>query len=261
MQTSNKLYLSIIIGTAFILDACTAVESESETVRKVAESTGMVTNYDQAYQNYLTLGAQYYQSGQYELAEARLKRAIEIDAQKPEAWHGLANVYEAQQNIAAGEQVYEKLITAHPNYQVGFFDYAKFLCKFDRKNEIQKLYTRMRSKGSEFSTLAAISEGDCERQKGDTAGARKAYLQALSLESTAAGALVPMAEIALEQGDYQTAMNNIRTMHSYVSYTPETLRIGILAARGLGDSATEANFVRMMRATHKNSPQAKELGL
>ncbi|MBR1375541.1 MAG: tetratricopeptide repeat protein [Cardiobacteriaceae bacterium] len=265
MQKQQKLQLPVLISFVLFLSACSLSSGEVEetTTREVAKSTGMTTNYDKAYQNYLQLGAQYYASGNYEMAEARLMRAIEINAEKPEAWHGLANVYEAQQNIAAGEQVYEKLINAHPTYQQGYFDYAKFLCKFNRNAERKKLYETMRAKGPEFQNLAATAEGNCEKERGNSAGARAAYQQSLNLNDKSPDALLSLAQIAVEQGNYGEALSHIQTLHTYQAVTPETLKLGILAARGLNDAAAEQNFIRIMRSQKRfsTSPQAKELGL
>ncbi|MDO5089981.1 MAG: pilus assembly protein PilW, partial [Cardiobacteriaceae bacterium] len=140
-----------------------------------SERSSRGPNYDKAYDDYIALGAQYLQMGRFDLAEPKLKRAIEINSQNPEAWNVLAVLYEEKRDIASGYQVYEKLVSSHPNYTLGFMNFATFLCKFDREPERQNLYGRMRAKGGEFTTLSYIAEGNCEREKGRMSGAEGAY--------------------------------------------------------------------------------------
>lgn len=252
-----KLSVAIVLGLS--LAACTTSTVSTKTT--VGGSNGVKANYDQAYQDYLQLGAEYVRRGRYDLAEPKLKRAIEIDSRPPEAWNILAVLYEETRNIAAGEQVYQKLIASHPDYALGFMNYATFLCKFDRAAELQGLLGKMRSKGTEFTALSYIAEGDCARERNQVAAATTAYRQALNFDNHAAGALLPLADMELAQGNYQAAANYINVVHTYVGYSPESVRIGILAARGLGNAQQENDLLRVMRSSYQGSEQARTLGI
>ena len=218
-------------------------------------------NYDKAYEENLALGARYLQMGRFDLAEPKLKRAIEINSQNPEAWNVLAVLYEEKRDIAAGYQVYEKLISSHPDYSLGYMNFATFLCKFDRESERQNLYGRMRAKGGEFATLSYIAEGNCERGRGRGGNAEGAYQRALAGDPQAAGALLPLAQIAIDKQDYASALRYLKVVHTYVGYSPDSVYLGILAARATGDSRMEEDLMRVMRGNYSNSPLAKELGL
>lgn len=218
-------------------------------------------NYDKAYDDYLALGARYLQMGRFDLAEPKLKRAIEINSQNPEAWNVLAVLYEEKRDIANGYQVYEKLVSSHPDYTLGFMNFATFLCKFDREPERQNLYGRMRAKGGEFVTLSYIAEGNCEREKRRINAAESAYRQALATNSQAAGALLPLAQIAIDKQDYASALRYLKVVHTYVGYSADSAYLGILAARATGDSRLEEELIRVMRGNYNDSPLAKQLGL
>lgn len=218
-------------------------------------------NYAQAYRDYVSLGAQYLQKGRYDLAEPKLKRAIEIDSRPPEAWNVLAVLYEQTRNISEGYQVYEKLTGSHPDYALGFTNFATFLCKFDRDDELQKLLAQMRLKNNDFRALSYISEGNCMKKRNQPDVAQKAYKQALIYDAHAAGALLPLAEISLQQGDPVAALRYLKVVHTYVGYSPESVSIGIKAARRSGDSRTEEELMRVMRANYAGSTQAQALGL
>lgn len=254
----NYLKLSALIAFSLSLAACTSTVTTTKTV---GGSSGVEANYDQAYQDYVQLGAEYVRRGRYDLAEPKLKRAIEINSRPPEAWNILAVLYEEKRDIASGDQVYQKLIASHPDYILGYMNYATFLCKFDRNSELEGLLAKMRAKGSQFSALSYIASGNCLRGKNNLTAASSAYRQALSFDNHAAGALLPLAEIELGQNNYQAAENYIEVVHTYVGYSAESVRIGILAARGTGNAQKEDDLMRIMRSSYQGSEQARALGI
>lgn len=243
-----KHILSLTIGVALLISGCGTTGGSKQKVEP---------NYKKAYQDYVALGAQYLQMGRYDLAEPKLKRAIEIDSQPAEAWNVLAVLYEQKRDIASGYKVYEKLTTSHPDYALGFVNFATFLCKFNREPERQALYQKMRGKGKAFTTLAYIAEGNCERGRNNAAGAIAAYQNALRYDQYAAGALLPLADIALRQGDAAAAMQYLRVVHTYVGYSPESVTLGIEAAGALGDQRTLEDLQRVQRASNA---QAQAIG-
>lgn len=248
----KKRYIFILLS--LLLAGCASTGSG----RRHADGKA---NYAQAYRDYVSLGAQYLQKGRYDLAEPKLKRAIEIDSRPPEAWNVLAVLYEQTRNISEGYQVYEKLTGSHPDYALGFSNFATFLCKFDRNDELQKLLAQMRLKGNDFRALSYISEGNCMQKRNQLSAAEKAYKQALIYDAHAAGALLPLADISLQQGDPVAALRYLKVIHTYVGYSPESVSIGIKAARSSGDSRTEEELMRVMRANYADSAQAKALGI
>ncbi|UJF23803.1 tetratricopeptide repeat protein [Suttonella sp. R2A3] len=250
MKKPNRFIASVLV---VLLGGCSSLDTTS--------TGGIKPDYEKAYQDYLALGAQYLQMGRYDLAEPKLKRAIEINSQPAEAWNVLAVLYEEKRDIASGYQAYQKLISSHPDYTLGFVNFATFLCKFNRDPERQALYQQMRGKGAEFQTLSYIMQGNCERSRGNITGAEGAYRQALTLDSQAPGALLPLAEIALQRGNATAALNYLRIVHTYVGYSAESAYLGIQAARQVGDVRMEEDLLRVMRASYTQSPQAQQLGL
>lgn len=251
----NNHFLSGVAVVCLIVSGCVSTTQSTPNVEPVKP------DFNKAYQDYLQLGAHYVSLGRYDLAEPKLKRAIEIDSEPPEAWNVLAVLYEEKRDIAAGNQVYQKLIASHPDYPLGFMNYATFLCKFDRDADRQNLYDKMRRKGREFVPLSYIAAGDCERKRQQDAAAQAQYRQALVFDNKAAGALLPLSELAVAQHDYATALGYLKVMHTYIGYSPESVRLAILAARGTNDRVLEEEMMRIMRGNYGDTPQAKSLGI
>lgn len=244
-----------ILFFAVLLGGCSTLRS-GDQVKEPASP-----DYQKAYNDYIQLGAQYMRLGRYDLAEPKLKRAIEIDSRPPEAWNMLAVLYEQTRNISAGNQIYRKVIDSHPDYELGFMNYATFLCKFKREDERKALYAQMRNKSGDFSTLSYIAAGDCTRARNNFAGARRQYLKALEYDAYAAGALLPLADIAVNRKNYREAIKYLTVIHTYVGYSPESVYLAILAARGSGDAMLEKEMTRIMRGNYATTPQANSLGL
>lgn len=249
---------TILFSIAFLLSACAPFGNRSGSPSPTTSSTS-APNYNQAYEEYLALGAQYVQMGRYDLAEPKLKRAIEINSQNPAAWNVLAVMYEENRDIASGFQAYQKLTASHPNFQLGWVNFATFLCKFERDTERQDLYKKMRTKDRDFQALSYIAEGDCAYQRQHFDEATRAYRQALQLAPHAENALLPLADILEKQGDAQGALATVKVAHTYVGYSLPSIAIALKASRKIGDTRTEEEMTRLLRAQYSQNPEAKAL--
>ena len=262
MKTRN-IPLLAALAAAMLLSGCETLgfgkkNNDDEIIPTVTKKKA---DCGQAYKDYVELGAQSLQTGRYDLAEPKLQRAIEIDSRPPEAWNILAVLYEEKRDIASGNQIYQKLIHSHPEYLLGYTNYATFLCKFDRDSEMQALLGQMRGRNAEFKTAASIAEGNCMERRGQSGAAENAYKQAIAANPQAEGAILPLAQSALQKGDYAGALRYLRVVHTYVGYSPESVKLGIEAARKSGDTRMEEELVRVMRGNYKSTPEAKSLGI
>ena len=126
---------------------------------------------------------------------------------------------------------------------------------------MQTLLGQMRGRNAEFKAAAGIAEGNCMQRRGQSGTAENAYKQALAANPQAEGALLPLAQISLQKGDYASALRYLRVVHTYVGYSPESVKLGIEAARKSGDTRMEEELVRVMRGNYKSTPEAKALGI
>lgn len=218
-------------------------------------------DFQQAYQSYLQLGIAYMQKGRFDLAEPKLRRAIEIDSKPPEAWNALALLYEETRDIKSANTLYQKLIASHPDYSLGYMNYATFLCKFERDDERAALLRQMQGVSGMYAALAYISEGNCQMSRKNLNAAKQNYEQALHYDNQAAGALLPLAEIEIKNRNFTQASRYLTVVHTYVGYSAQSVYLGILAARGLNNRIEEENLMRMMRGSYSATEQAKSLGL
>lgn len=211
-------------------------------------------------QKYFDLGISYMQSGRNDLAESRLQRSIRLN-KTPEALNAMALLYEQMKDNLNAETTYEELVSSFPKYSLGYSNYNTFLCKYNRIEQMQQLSERVRAQGTLMAALNEINVGDCAYSKGDLETAKTHYQSALTYEQYAAGALIPLAEIALAQNQPALGKSYIDTLHNYIGQSARSLYVGIMIARRTGDARTEAQYRRDLRARFPNSNEARKLGV
>lgn len=211
-----------------------------------------------AAKSYLELGITYMQKERYDLAEPKLQRSIEANP-TAEAYNALALLYEQIHNNLLAEETYEKLLTSFPDYGRGYMNYNIFLCRYDRRAQIEALAARMATQSKETAAIGQIAAGNCALSKGDTATATSHYQRALAYEQYAAGALLPLAEIDLKKGFVSEAKAKVDKVNNYIGYSARSLYLAILINRELGNHLEERRMMHALRSRFSGSAEAKSI--
>lgn len=212
-------------------------------------------NPKKAAKTYMELGVAYMQKGRYDLAEPKLQRSLAAHPMQ-EAYNALALLYEELHDNALAEENYKQLVAQFPDYGLGYLNYNIFLCKYDRRAQIQQLATQMASRGKEIAAIGQIAAGNCALSKGDKIAAKRYYSQALTYEKYAAGALLPLAEIDLQDGFVAEAKNKVDLVNNYIGYSPRSVYLSVLVNRDLGNRAEERKMMNVLRSRFPRSPEA-----
>lgn len=211
----------------------------------------------EASKTYFDLGVAYMQKGRYDLAESKLQRSISLNP-NPEAYNALAVLYEEQHDNALAEETYKMLVASFPDYGRGYLNYNVFLCKYDRRSQIEALAAQMATRTKEIAAIGQIAAGNCAMSRGDNSSAIRHYERALTFEQYAAGALLPLAEIDLKKGFVKEAKEKIDRVNNYIGYSPRSVYLSILADRELGNRLSER---KMMQVLRNRFPRSAEAGL
>lgn len=243
-----KKTLIITVIAVFLLGGCTTTNNSS---RKKSDPKD-------AAKSYFDLGVAYMGKGRYDLAEPKLQRSISLKP-TPEAYNALAVLYEELHDNAIADDTYKKLVTEFPEYGRGYLNYNIFLCKYDRRDQIESLANAMAAQGQKIAAIAQIAAGNCALSKGDDVAARRHYNQALQYEQYAAGALLPLAEMDLNKGFAAEAKEKVDLVNNYIGYSAASVYLSVLANRDLGNRAEERKMTQVLRTRYANSPEAKKL--
>ncbi len=193
----------------------------------------------------LSLARQYIGEGNWEAAKRNLKLAEDIDAKNPEVFEAFALVYQSTGEYELAEENFKKAITqGNKNISRARNNYAAFLYSQERYKDAQKqldevvkdtLYTGRPN--------AYVNLGLCQLKLFDTEGAEASFVRALAMDRTNQVALVELAQIRFDAGDYATASEYYATYRAVArQQSARGLLLGIRLAQSAGDRDSEASY-------------------
>ena len=202
------------------------------------------------------LGAEYMRQGKLELARERLERAVSQDPGLAPARSALALVYDRQGDTALADEQYRRAVRIAPDDASIQNTYAVFLCKRQRYDEAVDYFTRAASNPRYGTPEAALTNaGVCLLQKPDPVGAENYFRRALQRNPTYSEALLQMAALSLERGNFLRARAFVQRYLAQHPPAPEILWIGVRAEQALGDpDAVERHSTEL----RKKFPSSRE---
>ncbi len=155
------------------------------------------------------------QSGDYIKAIEKLEQYIRIsnnDQLLPDAYINLADAYMQTDRQAEAEKTYRSLVDEYPDSDEAAEGLAALgQLAEDRGNSqiAYDYYSRLAEKGGSDRLEAFTGMGDARLALNDMDGAREQYEAALKISGNFPGAKVGMAKIALAQGNYADAVQQL----------------------------------------------------
>lgn len=109
--------------------------------------------YQNSYAGVVNKGYRALQTGDYNAAEKAFQRAIRKDAQKADAYKGMAQIYIQQKTLEKGEEVFLNAIDSQPSNAALYQAAIEFYIKTEQNDKISSLLD-----GCDESVLLAVSE-------------------------------------------------------------------------------------------------------
>lgn len=206
-----------------------------------------------------SLGLAYLQQGDYEVALAKLKRAIEINPDLPEAHHYIAEAYRQIEQLEFADEHYRRAIDLSSDNPALRNNYGVFLCAQERYKEAERqLEEAYENRGYSSRDQAYENAGLCAMRIPDTERAEKYFRSALSINPRRALSLYQMAVLKYDDGEYLKARGFLQRFHEVARYTPQSLLLGVRIERQLGDDKTLARYASKLK---NEFPEADETRL
>lgn len=244
---SRAIYLLGLL--AFLgITACVS----SETVRRNAGPT------DEASGTNYQLGAQYYRNGNYELARARLERAIELDTRNASAYSLLALTMAQLGNHRLASENFSRAVRLEPDDKDIRNAYAVYLCQRAEYDEaMEQLDRAINIRDNDSAWIEMTNAGVCVAKKPDLDQAEKYFRQALSLRPTYGEALIQMAALKHRTEDNLTAR---AFLQRYLASNPPSATVLYLAIQietRLGDERAATDYMNRLLRDFPDSAEAK----
>jgi type IV pilus assembly protein PilF len=230
LRTDKIVLLLILLG---LLQACTYVPVEPE-----------VSNAEKASAINVQLGIGYLQQNNLDLASEKLSKALKQDPESASAHNAYAILQDRLLQTDKAEYHYRKATTLDPKNSQASNNFGAFLCRHGRELESEKYFLQALENPlygtPEFAyTNAAL----CLLQLGDKEATERAkeYLRkAIAAKNDFGPALLTMANLLFDQGQYASAKPYLDHYHLVAAPTARSLWLAIrntLQMDGKGDVA------------------------
>ena len=236
-----------LLVLVFLITACATTpgpEDDESKNRKAAETN-------------TALGQGYMQRGQYEIALEKLKRALAFDHSYAPAHTVLAILYETIGELDLAEKEYAEAVKIDPGDGDINNNYGAFLCSIGKGKEAYK-YFQKAVKDPFYKTpeVAYANAGKCALAQRDLDKADVFLRQSLKYNDKLPSALIAMAEVSYQMGNYLRARAFLQRFGSVGAWDEDSLLLGYRIESKLGDAESANRFRSELLGLFPDSSQA-----
>ena len=208
----------------------------------------------------MNLGIAYMQEGLFEKALENLNYAREIKPDYPPIYNALGVLHQNMKEYAIAENNFKMAIELNPNDSSALNNYGLLLCNTQRYEEANEVFLRAASNPL-YATpeLAYNNAGTCALKNGQIELAEYYFNEALRRNPRVGPALIQMAEISYDQGNYMPAREYLDRYLELINHTAQSLWLGIQIERELGDQDAVSSYTLLLRNQYSESEEAKLL--
>lgn len=251
----NRFSVLVLIVASTVLGACS--DGSIGGVKKDSAST---QRHDAA-RTRTDLGQKYMQQGRLEIALENLTKALEYDSGYVDAHTVIAVLYEAINDPVKAGQHYRRATELKPKGGAEANNYGWYLCRQGRYDDSQAYFTRaLADPFYQTPSLAMSNSGTCFLKAGNRDEAEKRLRAALATDAHDAEALVQLASLLYDKGEYFNARGFIQR---YESLSPQARPDVLLLARNielrLGNATAASEYTRKLLQGFPESEQARSL--
>lgn len=236
----------IIVGMSFLLLACASTQEQKKN-HKIAESN-------------VRLGVGYLQQGKVDAALEKIKRALEVEPDYPEAHSSIALVYQQLGENEKAEEHYKTALGFQPGNGIINNNYATLLCNVGKPLEAEPYFLKAINDRRYRTPAQALENlGSCLMQVPDLDKAEKYLRQALRLNPKLPGALLQMVRVGLERKRYMSSRAYLQRYQEVAKMNPQSLMLGIQVEMKLGDKKAVVDYESQLRRDFPDSSETRKL--
>ena len=247
--------VSFLLVVVWIIVACSA----QPTVPTQGGSSTATKNQTAAALN-VELGATYITNKEYQLADEKLKKAMQQDPRSSSAFWTYALLQERIGQAEAAETYYRKALSINANDSRGQNNFGTFLCKQGRYKEADKHFQKALSDPLyKFRAAANLNAGVCVMEIPDYELAKGYFTEVLRIRPTNRVALYQLAKLHFLQEDFAGAQSYIRDFEDVSKHTAESLWLAYRAERELGNVRSARSYAELLTSNFPKSNEAAQL--
>lgn len=243
--------MTTILGLALLASAC-ATSPETEFKDSIAEAN-------------FKLGVGYMQSGRFQVAAEKLRKALEHRENYPEAHNALAVLYEEIREYSPAETHFKRAIELKGDYTLAKLNYARFLCLREpvRTTQGEAAFQELAAdpvNAGAYAAEAHVGMALCARQRKDPVQAETWLRKALEVDPGNTSALYAMAELSQTQNQTLQGRAFLQRYHARTRPTAQSLWLGIAIEQGKeGDPQLRRDYAALLLGQFPKSDEALRL--
>lgn len=189
------------------------------------------------------LGQEYLHKGDYEVAQEKLKRALELEPNLQSAHTLLGILNERIRRPEIAEQFYRKALKLKPEDGAAANNLGAFLCAQGRLEESLPFFVQaVQDPFYKTPDVAYTNHGVCARKAGQREVAEESLRRALELDSRNAIALYEMASLSYNKEDFLRARAFIQRFEANGKADPSLLVLALRVEDKLGDQRAAQRY-------------------
>jgi len=246
MTISWRVLLSLLVLA--VAAGCTSAQESS----KVSEEDAARFN--------VQLGMNYMRRGELMEARDKLERAVDQDPSFAGAHAALGILYERVGDISGARARLQRATQLDPENPNIVNAYGGFLCRHGEREQGMRYFERAAT-NAYYKTpeVAWTNAGVCARGVPDFELAETYLRRALEVNRTYGAALLQLADLYLEAGNWLQARAFVQRYEAVESATPYSLELGRNIEQAAGDIAAAREYERRLRREFPQSAESRRL--
>lgn len=204
----------------------------------------------------LQLALGYFEQGQNQVALEEIGNALTADPSLGAAYNLRGLVYMRLDDAARAEDSFRRAVALNPRDGDVLHNYGWLMCQQKRyADAVQRFSAALAVPGYRDAARTWMTQGVCQMQAGDSAGAQRSLMQAYELDSTNPVVGYNLALLLYQRRDDVRAQFYIRRVNNGASANAESLWLGMRIERRLGNSEAVSQLGMQLR---RRFPDARE---
>lgn len=249
----SGLWRAGLISLAVALSACVTEQPPNARAQSPA-------NLPDAARINTQLGVDYARQGRFDIAEEKLRRAVDQDSGYAPAHTALAYVLAQRGENAEAEREYRRALSLDGTDPSTHNNFGVLLCALGKTGEADREFKlALRDRTYATPEAAWTNAGVCARKAGDPDRAEENFRQALKLNPEFTDALSEIATLAYNRGEWLRVRAFVQRYERVAKPTAELLLIAANTERNLGDSVAAKQYEIKLLREYPESDQAVQL--
>ncbi|MBO9646545.1 MAG: type IV pilus biogenesis/stability protein PilW [Pseudacidovorax sp.] len=204
----------------------------------------------------LQLALGYFEQGQNQVALEEIGNALAADPSLGAAYNLRGLVYMRLDDPAQAEDSFRRAVALNPRDGDALHNYGWLMCQQKRyADAVQRFGAALAVPGYRDAARTWMTQGVCQMQAGDSAGAQRSLMQAYELDSANPVVGYNLALLLYQRRDDVRAQFYIRRVNNGPSANAESLWLGMRIERRLGNAEAVSQLGMQLR---RRFPDARE---